>query len=43
MTALAPGATVLDAPQVRITAKGLDDLRRHLGGTQPIAIPGEVA
>lgn len=30
------GATVLDAPQVRVTAKGLDDLRRHLGSTSPL-------
>lgn len=31
------GATVLDAPQVRVTIKGLTDLHRHLGGIAPIA------
>lgn len=31
------GAIVLDAPQVRVTVKGLSDLHKHLGGIQPLA------
>ena len=31
------GAIVLDAPQVRVTVKGLADLHKHLGGIEPLA------
>lgn len=33
------GELVLDAPQVRITAKGLHELHKRLGGTAVVAIP----
>lgn len=32
------GAVVLDPPQVRVTAKGLRELHRHLGGSAPLAL-----
>lgn len=31
------GVIVLDAPQVRVTVKGLADLHKHLGGIEPLA------
>ena len=34
------GELVLDAPQVRVTPKGIADLRALLGGTVPLAIEG---
>ncbi|MFC5996981.1 phage antirepressor KilAC domain-containing protein [Pseudonocardia hispaniensis] len=33
------GELVLDAPQVRVTVKGLGWLHRHLGGVAPLALP----
>lgn len=33
------GELVLDAPQVRVTAKGLQELHKRLGGTAPVQIP----
>lgn len=34
------GQLALAAPQVRVTVKGLADLHRRLGGTEPLAIDG---
>lgn len=34
------GQLVVDAPQVRVTAKGLHELHRRLGGSGPVQIPG---
>jgi prophage antirepressor-like protein len=33
------GELVMDAPQVRVTAKGLHELHKRLGGTAAVAIP----
>lgn len=33
------GELVLDAPQVRVTAKGINDLRLILGGSMPLDLP----
>lgn len=35
------GETALGAPQVRVTPKGLAELHRRLGGTQPLQLPQE--
>ena len=34
------GQLVVDAPQVRVTVKGLHELHRRLGGSGPVQIPG---
>lgn len=33
------GQLVLDPPQVRVTVKGMQELHRRLGGTQPLQLP----
>ncbi|MBD0743489.1 hypothetical protein BG418_18115 [Streptomyces sp. CBMA152] len=33
------GELVLDAPQVRVTVKGLHELHKRLGGTAPVQVP----
>lgn len=37
------GELVLDAPQVRVTVKGLHELHRRLGGMQPLRIHEQIA
>jgi prophage antirepressor-like protein len=37
------GELVLDAPQVRVTAKGLAELHKRLGGTAPVQVPSVLA
>lgn len=37
------GDLVLDAPQVRITPKGLAEIHRRLGGTAPLAVSEQLA
>lgn len=36
------GELVLDAPQVRVTAKGLHELHKRLGGTGAVVVPASV-
>lgn len=36
------GELVLDAPQIRVTAKGLHELHKRLGGTGAVAVPASV-
>ncbi|HEX6968734.1 MAG TPA: phage antirepressor KilAC domain-containing protein [Micromonosporaceae bacterium] len=37
------GELVLDAPQVRVTVKGLHELHRRLGGLQPLRVHEQIA